>query len=273
MKKLVMSDTDLKKLHQVELEILDEFVRICDKYNLKYFLVAGTLLGAVRHKGYIPWDDDLDVGMPRKDYEEFIKICSKELDEKYMLDSKDTNSKYYLDFIKIRKKDTIFEQDFQVNYDGPKGIWLDVFPYDNAKSDTSKKTYIQFKLNKIIFSILHYKNNFFLSDRKLLIKKMIGFLFRPISNTFLLNIQDKILKLDAKKNEYNYFISLTTTYDYKSQLLKKDNYLPTTKLEFEGKMYDVPKEYDYILKRIYGNYMELPPEEKRITHNPRRLKF
>lgn len=269
----LMNENDLKKLHDTELEILDEFVRICDKYNLTYFLVGGTLLGTVRHKGFIPWDDDLDVGMPRKDYNQFIKLCDKELDKKYMLDSKDTNPKYYLNFIKIRKKNTIFEQDFQVNYDGPKGIWLDVFPYDNAKSDTSMKVAIQNKINRTIFSILHYKNEFFLSDRKLVIKKIISLLFRPVSNKFLLDIQDRVLKWNSNKEKYPYFVSLSTTYSYKTELIEKEKYLPTIKMQFEGKDYNIPKEYDYILQKVYGDYMKLPPVEKQVTHNPIRLKF
>ena len=269
----LMSKENLKKLHDVEVEILDEFVRICEKHNLTYFLTGGTLLGAIRHNGFIPWDDDLDIGMPRKDYEKFIKLCSNDLDEKYMLDCKDTNPKYYLNFIKIRKKDTIFEQDFQVDYDGPKGIWLDIFPFDNAKSYNSKKTYMQAKINRIIFSILHYKNKFFLNKNKLLIKKIISLLFKPISNKTLLNIQDKILKVNIDKEEYNYFVSLSTTYNYKTELIEKEKYFPLIKIEFEGKLYNVPKEYDYILKSIYGDYMKLPPKEKQVTHNPIKLIF
>ena len=269
----LMSKENLERLHTTEVEILDEFVRICDKHNLNYFLTGGTLLGAVRHKGFIPWDDDLDVGMPRADYDKFIKLCSEELDKKYILDNKDTNPKYYLNFIKIRKKDTIFEQDFQTNYDGPKGIWLDVFPYDNAKSDTSKKVAIQNKINRTIFSILHYKNKFFLSNRKLLIKKIISVVFKPVSNRFLLNLQDRVLKWNIDKDEYSYFVSLATTYDYRTELIEKEKYLPTIKMEFEGKLYNVPKEYDYILTRVYGDYMKLPPKEKQVTHNPINLKF
>lgn len=269
----LMSESDLKRLHETEVEILDEVVRICEKYDLTYFFNGGTLLGAIRHKGFIPWDDDLDIGMPRKDYDKFIELCATELDSKYMLDNKDTNRKYYLNFAKIRKKNTIFEQDFQVNYDGPKGIWLDIFPYDNAKSVTSKKVYIQSKLNKTIFSLLHYKNKFFLNNKKLILKKIIRVILKPISNTCLLNLQDKILRWNEKKEEYKFFVSLSTTYDYRTELIEKDKYLPTIKMEFEGKMYNVPKEYDYILTKIYGDYMKLPPKEKRVTHNPIRLQF
>ena len=91
-------------------KILDEIVRICDNYNLRYFLIGGTLLGAVRHKGYIPWDDDLDISMPRKDYNQFIEIAKKQLSQNFKLDCKYTNNKYWLPFIKVRMKDTSFDE-------------------------------------------------------------------------------------------------------------------------------------------------------------------
>ena len=163
-----MEKETLKKLHEVEVEILDEFVRICKKQKLQYFLYYGTLLGAVRHNGFIPWDDDLDVAMPREDYEKFIKMAKEELNDNFYIDNKDTNDEYYLNFTKLRKKNTIFEQDFQVNYDGPKGIWIDIFPIDESKKENSIKLQIQQKLNYIIYSICHYKSGFFF------IKKIIN---------------------------------------------------------------------------------------------------
>ena len=168
-----MEKEKLKKLHNVEVEILDEFNRICNKHNLQYFLSYGTLLGAVRHQGFIPWDDDLDVSMPREDYEKFIEIAEDELNKEYYIDNKNTNDKYYLNFTKLRKKNTVFEQDFQVNYDGPKGIWVDIFPIDEIKKENSKLLFIQNKLDSTIFRICHYKSGFFLSKKLLLIKKLI----------------------------------------------------------------------------------------------------
>jgi lipopolysaccharide cholinephosphotransferase len=99
-----MDSLMLNKLHSIQVEILDEIVRICDSYNLDYFLIGGTLLGAIRHKGFIPWDDDLDIVMPRYDYDKFIALCDLEMNNKYILDSFENNSGYCLPFIKIRKK-------------------------------------------------------------------------------------------------------------------------------------------------------------------------
>ena len=100
-----LTDKELKKLQKIELDILIEFDKICKKNNLRYVLVGGTLIGAIRHKGFIPWDDDIDVSMPRKDYNKFIKIQEKELNHnKYYFQSMETNDKFGLPFAKLRRK-------------------------------------------------------------------------------------------------------------------------------------------------------------------------
>lgn len=266
-----MDNETLKKLHNVEIEILDEIVAICEKHNLKYYLIGGTLLGAVRHGGFIPWDDDLDIGMPREDYEEFLKIASKELDNQYMIDNKNTNKKYYLNFTKIRKRNTVFEQDFQVNYDGPKGIWIDIFPVDEAKSLRNKLTPIQKKINNMIFRLLHYKNGFILGKKLNFIKRFLGKIC-IIKNSTLLEVQEKLLKLQDGKN-YDYIVNLASTYDYKKELFLKEDIYPLIEMGFENKKYNVPRNYKKVLEQVYGDYMKLPPKDKQITHNPVKLEF
>lgn len=266
-----MDKDTLEKLHKTELEILDEFVRICKKYNLQYFLMGGTLLGAVRHKGFIPWDDDIDVGLQRKDYEKFTEIVEQELDSKYMIDNKYTNPKYYLNFTKIRKKNTLFIQDIQENYDGPKGIWIDIFPIDEAKNDKTILTPIQRACNNIIFRILHYKTGIVPGKFKFL-KRFIGKCIF-IKNRTLLDLLDKILSLQNKNKDNKFIVSLVSGYGYKREMFYKDEFFPLKQLEFEGKKYNVPGNYKKVLENMYGDYMKLPPIEKRITHNPLEIKF
>ncbi len=128
----VYDDETLNKLHETLIELLDEFVRICKKHNLKYTLVAGTVLGAVRHSGFIPWDDDIDVGMLRPDYEKFLEVAPKELKDKYILDCFEQNKDYHLSFAKIKKNGTIFDEEAAHHMNNHKGIFLDVFPLDNV---------------------------------------------------------------------------------------------------------------------------------------------
>ena len=125
----------LKKLHDVELEILQEIIRICKKYDIKYYLAGGTLLGAVRHKGFIPWDDDLDIGMLREDYDKFMKYGIKEIDDKYFIHCDKTDPNYWLPFIKVRKNSTTFVEELlnkkEVLHNG---IFVDIFPMDNCNN-------------------------------------------------------------------------------------------------------------------------------------------
>lgn len=272
---IMMDDDTLKKLHEVMIEILDEFVRICDKNKLQYFLIGGTLLGAVRHKGFIPWDDDLDVAMPREDYEKFIDIANQELDESYEIDNFKNNKEYYLNFTKLRKKNTLFVQNFQNNYNGPKGIWIDIFPLDNWKCEKSFLGDIKVKFIKMLRSIAHYRTGIFIGSTNnfiKIIKKIIGFISKPIKTNKIMILADKLMKKDLKKNT-DYFINISSQYNFHKQTIKKEKFFPSVKLDFCGKKYECPNDYDYILKRIYGDYMQLPPVEERVTHNPKILVF
>ena len=131
----------LKKLHTVQLEMLDAFTEICNKYHFHYSLAGGTMLGAIRHKGFIPWDDDIDVLMLRKEYEEFLKVAQKELGDKYYLDHFEINSDYHLQFAKIKKNGTIFDEAGIHHLDNHKGIFIDIFPTDNVY-DNVKRSYL-----------------------------------------------------------------------------------------------------------------------------------
>ena len=268
-----MNDKVLDHLHQVQIEILDEIVRICKLHHLTYYLAGGSVLGAVRHKGFIPWDDDVDVMMPRADYKQFLEFCKKELKADYYVDDLLTNGNYYLFFAKIKKKNTIFLENVTQHYDMRKvGIFVDIFPIDDAKKRDSLFQKMQNKAINIIRYELYCirtgnkKGNGFKGK----IKKII---FLPFSNKELLEFMQWLAQINNNKN-FKYYVNLGSQYGYKKQTMLKSVYYPPKQLEFCGKLYNVPNQYDVFLKQLYGEkYMELPPEEKRITHNPIRLSF
>lgn len=270
-----MDNETLKELQDTMLQILDEVDRVCNENGLEYFLIGGTLLGAVRHKGFIPWDDDLDIAMPRKDYDRFIEIARTTLNTQYEIDNFYTNDAYYLNFTKVRKKDTLFVQSFQENYNGPKGIWIDIFPLDNWKKEKGLLDDFHVRIIKALRAIAHYKTGIFLGNKNtmvLTIKKTLAFLAKPFSTGSLMKLANSLMK-KYKDNETEYFINISSQYHFHKQTILKSKFYPIVELDFCGKKYSCPNDYDYILNRLYGDYMKLPPKEKQITHNPVKLKF
>lgn len=262
----------LQKLKEEQLKVLDYIVKICEENSLEYFLIGGTLLGAVRHRGYIPWDDDLDLAMPRKDYEKFIKIFLNQDNGKYILDTNNHSKYYWLPFLKVRNKNTIYQENLQKNYKGNLGIWVDIFPLDNGNKKISKLQSFQFRFVKNSRYLISMKCDV-LVPKKTQGKTLIFKLLTILPKKFWVWLQNTIMKLNHNDNS-KYFINLGSQYGMFKQTHLKDKYYPSKKLEFEGRMLNVPKDYDYVLTKIYGkDYMELPPVEKRITHNPMYIKF
>lgn len=270
---MVYSDNELNNLHKTEVEILDEIVRICNKFGLKYYLIGGTLLGAVRHQGFIPWDDDLDIAMPRNDYDKFISVCATELKDQYYLHDIFTDSKYWIPFAKIRKKGTVFNEENISRLNVLKGIYVDIFPLDTTDDPkgaiSSKKTWFLKHLSiKLLDNVGYFKYH----DKS---KKMFFFLLvlKPFSTKRIYNWQRKLMMRDNKK-EQNYYVNYGSNYSVEKQINPIEYFEPALELTFEGKEYKVPKEYRKILEKLYGDdYMQLPPVEKRITHRPIEIKF
>lgn len=263
-------DEYIRRLQRVEQEILDEIVRVCDEFNLKYYLIGGTLLGAVRHKGFIPWDDDLDIAMPRADYDRFCELCGSELDRKYELHSIATDRTYWLPFAKIRKKNTIFEEKNIEGLNAPMGIYVDIFPLDNAKCVDCLEQRIRTKIIKGISAVIYVKREL---PVKPSLKARVLASCIPMSIATLTKFQ---IRLMTKHNsaECDYYINFGSNYHTVKQTMLKTVFDPACQLEFEGKMYNALADYQYFLKRIYGeDYMQLPPMEKRVTHRPVRVIF
>lgn len=263
-------DEYLNRLQHTEQEILDEIVRICEKFHLTYYLIGGTLLGAVRHRGFIPWDDDLDIAMPRGDYDRFCGLCASELDPRYMLHSIDTDRTYWLPFAKIRRKNTVFEESNIRGLDAPMGIYVDIFPLDNARCVDCPEQRIRTRLIKGISAVIYAKRGLPVAMTwkvKLLARVL------PLSIEALTRWQ---IRLMTKRNreECGYYINFGSNYNTVRQTMPKTVFDPACQLEFEGKRYSALADYRYFLNRLYGaDYMQLPPVEKRVTHRPVRIVF
>lgn len=273
-----ISEDTLEKLQQTLLNIMIDFDAFCKEHDLQYFLIGGTLLGAVRHQGFIPWDDDLDVVMPREDYERLIDIYSKKDDTKYTLQSIETDRNYWLPFAKLRQNNTLYD-DLPTRYvKSHRGIFIDIFPLDHAKAPDNKIQGIKVKVAKFLRKIADFKTTALFSKDtgnkgKYIIKKLTAVLFKFITTHQLLIWQKKIIKSLASTNS-DYFINVGSQYHFKKQTIRKDVYYPAKQLDFEGEMLDVPGDYKIVLERIFSSkFMELPPENKRQTHAPANIIF
>jgi len=258
---------DIKQLQQVELKILEQFVNICNKENLQYYVVGGTLLGAVRHKGFIPWDDDIDVSMPREDYEKFLKVAQKHLPEPYFLQTHFTDKEYPANFAKIRNSNTTFIESSLSKCNINHGVYIDIFILDyypinkiHFLSFSLKNTILKFRISAAFnLKNIHYP----------LHKKIIRKFFSNLLKILYPNIKSAI------KNRDNLFKSIK-----KSSLItnhcgvwREREISPVewfgkgTELQFENLTVKAPKEYDKYLTQIYGDYMKLPPKEKQVAHH------
>ena len=267
-----LSSEVLEKLQNTQIEILKEIVRICEKHELKYFLIYGTLLGAIRHNGFIPWDDDLDIGMPRGDYKKFLEIAKAELSDSYFLQNMETQKDYWLTFSKVRKNNTIFEEEAVVNMPDyiHKGIFVDVFPLDYVEKKEGTLVHIQFVLSKAIIETLYYKAGVY--KKSSLRYPVIDFVLGMFSKKTLGKIQTKIATLQKRKKA-TCFADFNSPRAYEKAIYPIEYFMPPQGHEFAGETFQVPNTYDTYLRMVYGDYMQLPKEEDRVNHRTLRIVF
>ena len=263
------TDEKLRKLQLIEVGILDEFVRICEKYKLTYYLDSGTLIGAVRHRGFIPWDDDIDVTMPRQDYTKFCEVVAKELNPTYIFQSLQTDVNFPYPFSRMQKRNTVYANKLLLSMNLKSyGIWLDIFPLDKVKNTKFPVFFLQDFLRWIARCSWHY------SSAKNCVGLPFGqrmrYLFAHcLPRRLWICLTNFLLLMDSDQTT-EYVISGTVgDFGYGRKTLAPASwYGEPVKLEFEGKMYNAPREWDSVLKKQYGNYMQIPPIEKRRMHTP-----
>ena len=255
------------QIKNIQLEILKTLTDYCDKNNLICYLSGGTMLGAIRHKGFIPWDDDIDLNMPRPDFEKLISLRNAEDFPEHLKLLDCYNSKDYIyPFVKIIDDRTYINEDEDYN-DRTSGIWLDIFPMDSCPEDDDE-------YKKLCKKMIFLKHCIYLSSIKFfkgvnIFKAIVKIPFQLISKIIGGNRIANYINRIAKQYKYGntkYTGCLIWGYGTRERFLSA-GYEKPVKAEFEGYEFDIPSNYDVYLRALFGDYMTLPPIEERVGHN------
>lgn len=253
-----MKNINIDELRKIQLDILDDIAMFCEENKLTYFLSYGTLLGAIRHNGYIPWDDDIDIAMPRPDYECFLKKFNHR-ESVYKVIHYSNNKSYNLPFAKVHDTRTAMWEYMYKKEDF--GVYVDIFPLDGSPKHGC-------------FRFINYYLNMFLNTKKAILDDSrpmsknymmrIGkILLYPISSGVICSLMDKIGSIyDYEKSPKVGLTILNVKEEIDKSLLEKTLYH-----SFEDRSYRIPEGYEGYLKELYGDYMKLPPKEKQVTHH------
>lgn len=271
-----------KKMQNMQLEILTDFQKICDKYDIPYFVSGGTAIGTIRHKGFIPWDDDIDVCLLRDDYNKVLHYIRKDLSDKYEIyDNKSTDG-YVLVFAKMCKKGTRIQEDGGFDTCVPTGIYMDIFAYDKTVLDKKKR-------KKQIRDTWFWARMCVLSEYKSpQFPKGLDGIWLKLSKIGCWGIHYACRLLRLKKAHfYKQYMKAATRYkntddglyiDFsyfapEKLVCTEDMIFPLKKMNFENIQVSMLNGVDKYLTSQFGDYMKLPPEDQRKTHNPKFIDF
>lgn len=259
-----MKEIRIDELKKIQLDILVKVRDFCENNNLQYNLAYGTLLGAIRHKGYIPWDDDIDIMMPRQDYNKFLKLFNgyyKELN----VYAPEIDTHYYAPFANVIDNRTMLrEPHLEHDY---MGVKIDIFPMDDVPDDIKeyetvceKSNHLNYIRDTKVTKLSYYRG---VEWVKYFVKKIFYASFS------LESVQKRIMKLARECDKNNSeWIDCIVFITIPNRRFPKSCFKESIKVPFENELFNVPADYDTCLKALFGNYMELPPVEKRILrHN------
>lgn len=257
-----LTNEELEKLHKIELELLEEVDRICRKHHVAYSIDGGTLLGAVRHGGFIPWDDDADVIMNRKAYDKFVAVLDDELDDsRFYFQDLNRTSGYRWGYGKLRRKETEFVRLNQEYMPYEQGIFLDIFVCDNVPDQYLARCLCNF--HSYIFRKFFYSEVGKHTTKG--ITYVVYFLMNLVPENLLKKRYEAYVKHRNKRNT-KWVKCLTFPACNRAYGYRREWYEDTIDMKFEGRTFRAARDYETYLTFLYGDYMKLPPMEKRKVH-------
>lgn len=268
-------ELNIKETQAISLEILKTIADICEEQHLRYYLIYGTLIGAIRHKGYIPWDDDVDIMMPRPDYDRLLEYLYGNIDKYSNLKVFNHNVNKLYPYMITRISDIRYEIEMANEKSYGMGVFIDIYPFDGLGN--TEKTAIKYGLKGDRLSSICYqatREHFALETTTSLLRKIIKYPFYLISKMIGKDIiQDKLESLARVKSydENRYVGCVVWLSGGVKDIFKKEWFDEYVIVPYEKYEFRIPKEYDKILTHIYGDYMKLPSEKDRVGHHNYRV--
>lgn len=258
--------TNLRAYQAAELEILLEFQRVCKQLGLRYYLTAGTLLGAVRHKGFIPWDDDIDVAMPREDFDRFANHANTALAPEYLFQDSRTEPLYPYYFAKLRKRGTQVKEPILQSIDMEQGIYIDIFPLDVCP-DHNWRALLLFKgMELLTCAILSRVSREFTCGYQKRCVRLAWAILRKLPTKLLFWGREALRRLSAVGTSGRRLCTVGGHHGFPRETYAAEWFQSTVELEFEGHCFPSPAGWAELLRSMYGNYMTPPPEQERQGH-------
>lgn len=258
-----MSKDYIRQVQQRQLEMVCKLHRICEENHLCYIMLGGTLLGAVRHKGFIPWDDDLDIGLPRQDYDKLLELLQEKPIEGCFLQCHETEKHYIQPFAKLRLDGTAYLETYTQHIDMHQGVFVDIFPLDKIDAPGSFGTESRRLIAKAITFAIWRKEKFVLRRKGVKrVEKVVSHVLGVLPKKWLVAGQNMLVR--REKRSWHYRGSMfSSNYSSSKVYFKDSDFDDRILMDFENTKLYGPREYDRVLGTMFKNYMQLPPENKR----------